>query len=529
MATQPHREPRWVIVNVVVDAAPDRLPLRADQKRFQLISQSAGERRGLVAKLCVEQIAHRACERVRGHEIEPAVRARIVWESSPESFRFAQVSEVLAESKGFEPLVAFTTLISNESGDDADDDLDRQPCRDLPPQPGAHVVPRVDRLASASSGERTRRTELRSSRVSAKGINSRPGSLAVTLGASTRGRLSGVNYVVAADAKDFLAALRDESVDLFLIDPPYFEILNVPWDNQWESAGPLRDVARRSLRRRTPQDQADRIARHVPSDRQAREAPDLRGGERRREVWTFRDWITWKKARAFRKSKGYLFARDEILWFSASADAEAVTLNTPFLDEKPRRPGKFEFKRVSNVWSDIAQEFKPGRSGRLRRRTALGGLGDRAAVVRHGPARLTEKRVGSHHPFRGGPAMTRGPTQRTTRTRAPSATRVDAASVGRSGYFEPSNASNSKPTTEAETVRGSASSSRPSVSPLNGEVVGATIGSRQPETDNASARPRTRTSLRRSNMKHLRVGGDMLLASEYRIVVRYAVVALLPL
>ena len=41
-----------------------------------------------------------------------------------------------------------------------------------------------------------------------------------------------MNYVVAADAKDFLTALRDESVDLFLIDPPYYKIVRDLWDHQ---------------------------------------------------------------------------------------------------------------------------------------------------------------------------------------------------------------------------------------------------------------------------------------------------------
>lgn len=45
-----------------------------------------------------------------------------------------------------------------------------------------------------------------------------------------------VSFVVAADAKDFLATLDDGSVDLFLIDPPYFRVVRETWDHQWESA-----------------------------------------------------------------------------------------------------------------------------------------------------------------------------------------------------------------------------------------------------------------------------------------------------
>lgn len=37
------------------------------------------------------------------------------------------------------------------------------------------------------------------------------------------------------DCIEFLKTLPDESVDLIINDPPYFEIVNDSWDNQWEN------------------------------------------------------------------------------------------------------------------------------------------------------------------------------------------------------------------------------------------------------------------------------------------------------
>ena len=37
------------------------------------------------------------------------------------------------------------------------------------------------------------------------------------------------------DCLDFLKSLDDESVDLVIVDPPYFEIVKDSWDNQWKS------------------------------------------------------------------------------------------------------------------------------------------------------------------------------------------------------------------------------------------------------------------------------------------------------
>tara|TARA_R100000808_G_C2152013_1_gene161277 strand:- start:3501 stop:4241 length:741 start_codon:yes stop_codon:yes gene_type:complete len=38
-----------------------------------------------------------------------------------------------------------------------------------------------------------------------------------------------------ADCLEYLKTLPDESVDLVIVDPPYFEIVKDPWDNQWAS------------------------------------------------------------------------------------------------------------------------------------------------------------------------------------------------------------------------------------------------------------------------------------------------------
>jgi len=37
------------------------------------------------------------------------------------------------------------------------------------------------------------------------------------------------------DCLEFLKTLEDESVDLVVVDPPYFEIVKNDWDNQWKS------------------------------------------------------------------------------------------------------------------------------------------------------------------------------------------------------------------------------------------------------------------------------------------------------
>jgi len=173
-----------------------------------------------------------------------------------------------------------------------------------------------------------------------------------------------MNYVVAADAKDFLPTLADESVDLFLIDPPFYGISRDLWDNDWDNPSiyaawlvDLCEIARRKVKPDGSLIVFQPIGKH-------NEHPVFEivvGIER---TWHFQNWITWKKARSFGKTCNYPFGREEILWFSASGKPKKLTFNEPFTDQRHKRPGKTEFKRVSNVWDDIELVFRPERSCR---------------------------------------------------------------------------------------------------------------------------------------------------------------------
>ncbi len=189
------------------------------------------------------------------------------------------------------------------------------------------------------------------------------------------------DYVFASKAEEFLSTLPDGSVDLFVLDPPYFEITNDAWDNQWESETDyiqwLVNLLRIAFRKTKPHGSMlvfggvgkdgghpfFDVVREVKVERVTGEY------EVPARLWTYRNWITWKKRRAYGKSHDYLFTREEIVWFSKSPERTEVTFNIPLLDVKrgyegynKDYPAKSEFKRVSNVWDDITELFKPERS-----------------------------------------------------------------------------------------------------------------------------------------------------------------------
>jgi DNA modification methylase len=86
----------------------------------------------------------------------------------------------------------------------------------------------------------------------------------------------------------------------------------------------------------------------------------------RETLWRVRDWVTWKKKRAYGKQTDYLFVREECLVLTLNRTppkpgetARYRTFNVPLLDVKrgyagydPKHPAKSEFKRRPNVWLD---------------------------------------------------------------------------------------------------------------------------------------------------------------------------------
>lgn len=83
----------------------------------------------------------------------------------------------------------------------------------------------------------------------------------------------------------------------------------------------------------------------------------------------YRNWITWKKRRAYGKRYDYLFCREEIIWYSVGSEISGVTFNIPLLPQKrgydgfnKKYPAKSEYKRVSNVWDDIPELQRPTRA-----------------------------------------------------------------------------------------------------------------------------------------------------------------------
>lgn len=168
------------------------------------------------------------------------------------------------------------------------------------------------------------------------------------------------------EAVPFLRNLPDGCVDLVCTDPPYFGIVGDAWDNQWKDlAGFIRwfgELCRHWYGVLKP------TGSLVYFTSIGRKNPLCMGEQIRATLdagFTLRNVITWGKRRAYGKKDDYLYTREEILWFTK---CDEWTFNVPLTNQlrgyggfDPNKPAKSPYKRVTNVWTDIGEIFRPRR------------------------------------------------------------------------------------------------------------------------------------------------------------------------
>jgi DNA modification methylase len=182
-------------------------------------------------------------------------------------------------------------------------------------------------------------------------------------------RHSVIGTATQAHAADFVKALPQGSVTLFILDPPYYNITADEWDNQWPSVNAYVEWLVDLLMGAVSKLGENGSILLFGGIGKQKEHPFWRVCMRLEEFMTFRNMITWGKRRGYGKSHDYLFCREELAWFSKSSEREKVVFNVPLLSKKrgyagfnKDYPAKSEYKRVTNVWTDIPELMRPARS-----------------------------------------------------------------------------------------------------------------------------------------------------------------------
>lgn len=169
------------------------------------------------------------------------------------------------------------------------------------------------------------------------------------------------NIILNQDCLEYMQSLENETVDLIIADPPYFQVKG-EFDFIWKNEKEYLDWILKCLI------EFKRILK--PNGTLM-----LWGGLGKSKLtlckiaimieenslFHLQNWITQRNTRGIGTKTNYISAREELLFLTKSE--KQYTFNIPYTEEKNTRkdlgangkPRKNKFKRVTNVWNDIAE------------------------------------------------------------------------------------------------------------------------------------------------------------------------------
>lgn len=160
---------------------------------------------------------------------------------------------------------------------------------------------------------------------------------------------------------DWLPKIKDNVIDLVIADPPYYGVTKEHWDRQWPNKQKYLDWSRCWL------------SLVIPKMRPSASLYLWGGiGEKSDTIihlkllcdelgLHFKDWITWQKSRGMGNRRGWLYTREECLWYVKDNnqfywnEANQYDLTKP-TNRKDLgfngQPRKSKFKRYTNIWTN---------------------------------------------------------------------------------------------------------------------------------------------------------------------------------
>jgi site-specific DNA-methyltransferase (adenine-specific) len=164
--------------------------------------------------------------------------------------------------------------------------------------------------------------------------------------------------VINKDCIDHLKELPNDSFDLIIADPPYFQIYG-DFDFVWESVDQYLDWAKTWIK------ECHRVLKPTGTFylwgsmgiNNGYPLPKLADWIENEKLFIVQNWITQRNSRGRGTKHGYMQAREELVYMTKSED---YTWNTAYTDQRSERTdcgfdGKNEFMRCSDVWIDIAE------------------------------------------------------------------------------------------------------------------------------------------------------------------------------
>jgi site-specific DNA-methyltransferase (adenine-specific) len=159
--------------------------------------------------------------------------------------------------------------------------------------------------------------------------------------------------LILGDCLDKMKDIPDKSIDMILTDPPYINVVKEKWDNKNVFTDKLMIQFNRILK--------DNASIYVWCGIGEKSRSLVRFMGVLDDYFYFKDLITWKKQRGIGMRKGWLYTREEILWYIKHKKAKYIWNICDQYDLDDKRlftlpNNKSDYKRWTNVWTDIPEE-----------------------------------------------------------------------------------------------------------------------------------------------------------------------------
>lgn len=170
-----------------------------------------------------------------------------------------------------------------------------------------------------------------------------------------------LNKLYKESCLDTFSKIEDESLDLIIADPPYFEICG-DFDFIWKNVEEYIEWCKLWLleSKRTLKPTGSLFLWGAMGFNKGYSLPRLAHWMESKNIFRVNNWITQRNSRGRGSKKGFMQAREELLFLVKSSE---FIWNVSYTEEKSNRkdlgedgnPRKNEFKRVSDVWIDISE------------------------------------------------------------------------------------------------------------------------------------------------------------------------------
>lgn len=176
--------------------------------------------------------------------------------------------------------------------------------------------------------------------------------------------------LIHGNSLEVLRHIKPNSIDLVIADPPYYGVVKDDWDHVWDTMDQYLEWSMVWIEL-TIKALNNNGSFYIWGGIGERSDTIVHLYLLIKKLLYFKDWITWKKSRGMGMRKGWVYGREECLWFVKSNKQffwNDLHQYSEVLRKNDRMTthgiitlsgggiAKSPFRRIMNVWEDISEQ-----------------------------------------------------------------------------------------------------------------------------------------------------------------------------